>query len=137
MVLTTPQGSFEVLLSELGLCTITRDEAFYFLNKNGIIHRVILTHIDDFNVVGTPDFIKKVIDHVAHELTVPKIEEDTFRFTGLDIKVVDNGIKVSIEHYTNSLQDINKIRKVEICLLTKYKHSKTILRNIYGITFFT
>ena len=43
-------------------------------------------------------------------MTVSKIEEDCFRFTGLDIKKVDNG---RMEDYTNSLEDIKEIRKVE------------------------
>ena len=82
----------EVFLCELGLCTIHGDEAFYFSNVDGVLHGAILTHVDDFNIAGTPDFIKKVIDHVGRELTVSKIEENCFRFTGLDIKVVDDGI---------------------------------------------
>ena len=69
--------------------------------------------MDDFNVAGTPEFIEKVISHVERELTVSKIEEDTFIFTGLDVKVVDDGIEISMEDYTQSLQDIKQIRKVE------------------------
>ena len=45
-------------------------------------------------------------------MMVSQIEEDCFRFTGLDIKVVDDGIEVSMEDYTNCLQDFKKIRKV-------------------------
>ena len=51
--------------------------------------------------------------YIGRELTMSKIEEDCFRFTGLDIKKVDKGIKVSIEDYTNSLEDIKEIRKVD------------------------
>ena len=105
----------EVFLCELGLHTIHGDEAFYFSNVDGVLHGAILTHVDDFDIAGTSDFIKKVIDHVGRELTVSKIEENCFRFTGHQIKVVDNGIKVSMEDYTNSLQDIKNIRKVEDC----------------------
>ena len=72
-----------------------------------------MTHVDDFYIAGTPDFVKRVVDHIGRELTVSKIEEDCFRFTGLDIKKVDNGIEVSMEDYTNSLEDIKEIRKVE------------------------
>ena len=36
------------------------DEALYFLNEKGILYGGILTHVDDFNLAGTPDFIKKV-----------------------------------------------------------------------------
>ena len=45
-----------------------------------------MTHVDDFYIAGTPDFVKRIIDHIGRELTVSKIEEDCFRFTGLDIK---------------------------------------------------
>ena len=67
--------------------------------------------------------MKIVIDHIGRELTVSKIEEDCFRFTGLDIKKVENGIEVSMEDYTNSLEDIRDIRQVEDRneLLTKLK----------------
>ena len=64
----------EVFLWELVLCTIIGDEAFYFLNENGILHGAILTHVDDFNITGPPEFIRKVIDYVARELTVSKIK---------------------------------------------------------------
>ena len=92
----------EVFLCELGLHTNHGDEAFYFSNVNGVLHGAILTHVDDFNIAGTPDFIKKVIDHVGRELTVSKIKEDCFRFTGLDIKVMDDRIEVLMEDYNNS-----------------------------------
>ena len=42
-----------------------------------------------------------------------KIKEDCFRFTGLDIKKVDDGIEVSMEDYPESLEDIKEIRKLE------------------------
>jgi len=103
----------EVFLCELGLHNIHEDEAFYFTNVDGVLHGAILTHVDDFNIAGTPDFIKKVIGRVGRELTVSKIEEDCFIFTGLDIKVVDDGSEVSVEDYTNSLQDVKNMRKVE------------------------
>ena len=83
------------------------------MNKDGNLSGAILTHVDDFNIAGTPEFIKEVINHVERELTVSKVEENTFRFTGLDVKVVDDGIEVSMEDYTKSLQDIKQVRKVE------------------------
>lgn len=105
----------EVFLCEIGLCTIDGDEAFYYLNENGVLYGAILTQVDVFNIARTPDFINKVINYVGHELNVSNIEENIFSFTGLDIKVVDDGIEVSMEDYTNSLQDIKQIRKVENC----------------------
>ena len=51
----------EVSLSELGLCTINGDKAFYFSNIDRILHRVILTYVDDLEIAGTPEFIKRVL----------------------------------------------------------------------------
>ena len=39
-----------------------------------------------------------------------KIEKDCFRFTGLDIKKVKDGIEVSMKDYAESLEDIGEIR---------------------------
>ena len=46
-------------------------------------------------------------------MTVSKIKEDVFRFTGLDIKVVEDGIEILMDDYTQSIKDIKEIRKVE------------------------
>ena len=40
----------EVFLYKLKLQTINEDEAFYFSHIEGIIHRAILTHVDDFEI---------------------------------------------------------------------------------------
>ena len=76
----------EVCLCDLGLHTIHG-------NVDGILYGAILTHVDDFNIAGTPDFIRKVIDHVGRELTVSKIEENSFISTGLDIKIMDDRLR--------------------------------------------
>ena len=92
---------------------INNYEVFYFSNIKGVLHGAILTHVDNFEIAGTPEFLKKVIDMVERELTVSKIEDDNFRFTGHDVKVVDDGIGVSMNNYTNRLQYVKNIRKVE------------------------
>ena len=58
---------------------------------------------------------------VEEELTVLKVKEDTFKYTGLDVKFVTDRIKISMEDYSNSLKDITEIRKTDdrIELLTK------------------
>merc|ERR1711942_418147 len=42
--------------------------------------------------------------------TVSKIEEDEFRFTGLDVKVKEESIEVSMEDYAKSVEPIVEIR---------------------------
>ena len=46
-----------------------------------------------------------------HLPLVSKVEKDNFRFSGLDISTVDEGIEIEMECYAKSLWDIKKIRK--------------------------
>ena len=62
------------------------DEAFYYLYRNGDLIGTVITHVDDFTLVGTEAFVNKVIETVSQELTVSKIERDNFRYTGIDVK---------------------------------------------------
>ena len=102
-----------MFLDELGLKTIHGDEAFYYSNVGGKLQGDILTHVDDFYLTGTPEFVKQIIQHIGRQLTVSKIEEDCFRFTGLEIKKVDDGIEVSMKDYAESLEDIGDIRMTD------------------------
>ena len=47
------------------------------------------------------------------DIEISKIEDDVFCFTGLDIKVEEDSIRILIEDYTQSLKDIKDIMKVE------------------------
>ena len=73
----------------------------------------MLTYVDDFEVTGTTDFIDEIIAIVEKELTISKVEEDKFRYTGLDVKMIADGKEVSMEEYSNSLHNITDIRKTE------------------------
>ena len=57
--------------------------------------------------------MEEVIQVVEKELTVSKVEEDKFRYTGLDVNVISDGIEISMEEYAKSLQNLTEIRKVE------------------------
>ena len=46
-------------------------------------------------------------------MIVSKVEEDTFRYTGLDVKIITDGIKISMEDYSKSLKEITEIRKTD------------------------
>ena len=64
-------------------------------------------------MAGTTDFVKEIISVVEQELTVSKVEEDVFRYTGLDVKMVSDGIKISMEDYSRSLKEITEVRKTD------------------------
>ena len=97
----------------MNLHTLDGNEAFYFRNIDGQLLGAVITHVDDFNMANTDEFLEEVISLVEKELNVSTIEKDVIRFTGLDIKVVDDGIEVSMDDYADSLKDIKEIRKTE------------------------
>ena len=46
-------------------------------------------------------------------MTISKVEEDKFRYTGLDVKVLSDGMEISMEEFTKSMQPITEIRRVD------------------------
>ena len=59
---------------------------------------MILTCFDNFDLAGTQGYVEMVTEKVSAALDVSKVEDDSFRFTGIDIKQVD-GIEISMEDY--------------------------------------
>ena len=88
------------------------DEVFYYLHRNGDLIGTVITHVDDFTLAGTEAFVNEVIETVSRELTVSKIERDNFRYIGIDVKTVDDGIKIEMKDYVDSLEEVKEIRKV-------------------------
>ena len=71
----------------------------------------VLTHVDDFLIAGSPDFIKKLTDAIEKNLTISKIEDNEFRFAGIDIKKEASGITISMEDCAKSMEEVTDIRK--------------------------
>ena len=74
---------------------------------------VVITHVDDFTLAGTEQFIDKVLEVINKELTVSKVEKDSFRYTRMDLCAVDDGIEISMEDYVDSLEEIKEIRNAD------------------------
>ena len=70
------------VLKEIGCKVMEGDEAFYYLHRDGEFVGAVFTHVDDFTLAGTEDFIKEVLETVAKELIVFKIERDSSGILG-------------------------------------------------------
>ena len=70
-------------LVALGLKIMPKDKAFYYLHEQGELQGAVLTHVDDFTIIGNENFLEKGI---LDTLTIFKVEKDKFRFTGWDIE---------------------------------------------------
>merc|ERR1712002_1143013 len=52
-----------------------------------------------------------IVAGIKGKFTVSKVEEDNFRFTGLDVKTRNDQIEISMEDYAESIKEIEEIRK--------------------------
>merc|ERR1712002_1134368 len=52
-----------------------------------------------------------IVAGIKGKFTVSKVEEDNFRFTGLDVKTKNDQIEISMEDYAESIKEIEEIRK--------------------------
>merc|ERR1712030_150068 len=95
------------VFKEFGLKKLDGDEAMYYKHdKNGELMGLLSTHVDDFSLAGTDEFLETVTEEVKRTLDVSKIEDGRFRFTGIDIEQIDGRIELSMEEYADSLEDI-------------------------------
>ena len=69
----------------MGLKTLPGDDAFYYENINGKLMGLNLSH-DDFTIAGDENFVQRIVKGIQERFTVSKIEEDKFRFIGMDVK---------------------------------------------------
>merc|ERR1712112_811995 len=98
-------------LQKMGLKTLPGDDAVYYEHKNGELIGLILSHVDDFTIAGIPEFVERIVTGIKGKFTVSKVEEDNFRFTGLDVKTKNDRIEISMEDYAESITEIEEIRK--------------------------
>ena len=111
------------LFGNMGLKTVTGDEAFYYRQKDGQLEGMILSHVDDFNMAGKEKFLDEIRSMLKTELSVSKVEKNKFRFTGVDIEKTEEGITISMDDYANSLEFITEIRTAKVDeLLTKIEY---------------
>ena len=89
------------------------DEAFYFTHRDNELIGMVMTHVDDFVMTGTEDFLEEIERKIKISLTVSKVEKDKFRFTGIDIERTEDGVKMSMEDYVGSITEIEEIRTGE------------------------
>ena len=94
-------------LQKLRLKTLPGDDAVYYEHKNGKLMGLILSHVDDFTIAGNTDFVKRIVTGIKERFTVSKVEEDNFRFTGLDIHTKIGKIEISMGDYAESIKEIN------------------------------
>merc|ERR1711867_97680 len=98
-------------LRNFDLNTLPGEDAVYYQHINGNLIGMLLSHVDDFTITGTNKFVNRIVEGLKKIFTISKIEENNFRFRGLDVKTTEEGIEISMEDYANSIKEIQDIRK--------------------------
>merc|ERR1712082_587648 len=63
-------------------------------------------NVDDFIMAGTKEFLEEITEKIAKKLEISKLEDNEFRFTGMDVKKDGDVIVVSMEEYAKSLEKV-------------------------------
>ena len=83
------------------------DEAvYYMIGDKGDLEGMMSTFVDNFDLAGKKRFVDKVTEEIGKALDVSTVENDCFRFTGIDVKKVKEGIEISMEDNDKSLEEI-------------------------------
>ena len=83
------------------------DEAFYFRHdEKGNLEGMVSSHVDDFILAGTNRFLEVITKKTEEKLEISKLEDNEFRFRGMDVKKEGEVIIVSMEDYARSLEKI-------------------------------
>ena len=91
-----------------GFQVLTGDSSTYYKRENGELVGMVITHVDDFNVGGTSKFVDETTDLIKRNMTVSKVEDDRFRFCGVDVRLTeDKEIVISMEDYAEALQNFS------------------------------
>ena len=78
----------------------------FYYRKDKKLSGLVAVHVDDFYSAGDESFKKDVLDKIYNKYECSKREVDKFRFTGIDIEKSEEGIKMSQNHYANSIEEI-------------------------------
>ena len=93
----------KAILEENGYKRVTGDEAYYYKQEDGKLIGQLLLHVDDFMMAGDEKFVNETTKMFEKTLTVSKIEDDKFRFCGVNVSLKDGKILVEMEDYADSL----------------------------------
>ena len=119
----------KAVFADFGLRKLDGDEALYYKHgKNGDLEGMVSTHIDDFNVAGSVEFVAVITEEIRKALDISKVEGSAFRFTGINVRKVGDQIELSMNDYAASLEDVeiredksdDKLTREEMRVLRKY-----------------
>ena len=105
--------SLKQKLLELGCSVSSVDPSLFFLERQGVLHGVLVSHIDDFLHAGDSEFEKCVMEPLRKRFIAGKVEEQRFRYIGFDVNQTAEGIKISMDDYVEKRSTFQPIKPGE------------------------
>ena len=114
-------------LIEFGMQMLSGDDALFFYQKDGKLLGLCILHVDDFLIGGTATFLQSIQKKLLGRFKFGKIENEKFKFTGLNIQQNKNEIVIDQDDYVKSLEPIsidkasNKDEKLSMKKFKEYR----------------
>ena len=93
-------------LLDLGMKTVSGDEAFFSMMKDGKLVGLCILHVDDFLVAGNSNFLRALDRKLNGRFKFGKVESNRFKFTGLNIEQQEYTILVDQIEFINGIKPI-------------------------------
>ena len=119
-------------LLQLGFVQLKLDNAVFSWYHNGCLHGLVACHVDDFVYAGSDVFHNVVVNRLRSVFIVGKEQSHCFKFLGIFIECLNDGIRLSMQSYTNCLLEINmsNLSKEKSTILTVAE--RNVLKQLSG-----
>ena len=90
-------------LVSFGMKSVSGDDAYFSMVKNGELFGKTVLHVDDCLVAGSQEFLNMISTKLKDRFTFGKMELAKFKFIGLNIEQTQEGIYVDQIQYIHSI----------------------------------
>ena len=95
------------VLSELGFIQSKIHPALFFVSVEDQLSGLLIVHVDDFLHAGDTKFVSTCLKSLRDKFTVGTTGQSCFRYTGVNVNVLDEAIQIDQLHYSNSLAPVS------------------------------
>ena len=117
-------------LESLGLHKVHADGALFTFVKDGKLHGLVASHVDDLLIAGDDVFKQEVEEKLKEIFVFSKIEENSFKYCGCRINAKEDGtIEIDQKEYVDVIDKISEVEGPIDRLLTE-KEKKEVRTKI-------
>lgn len=93
----------------LGASPSAHDKAMFLWKNGDHITGILVAHVDDFLYGGDQSFLSKIVPQIKTVFQIGSEEENSFKYTGLEVASDRNSITLATLEYSQSITEIETI----------------------------